>query len=201
MNHREPPHLSAGARRALRSLSLLLLPALTSEIAPALARQQTVAGQEQDAPRSASLPYLTVVGAPALRFQRSTPPPDLVTRPAAAAPPVPPLTPTEATVALANAAAAQSAARTARAHDEVPVTEIKVETPPPAAPAKPTPKAILPDDARPAVRPEDFLPYFQVPGSARQTGEVNVVVPVPAPANNGSIPVAPSTATYTQSPK
>lgn len=200
MNHREPP-LSAGARRALRGLSLLLIPALASEMAPALARQQPVAGQEPEAPRSASQPYLTVVGAPALRFQRNTPPPDLVARPAAAAPPIPPLTPTESSVAQANAAAAQSAARGARAQDEAPVTEIKVETPPPTAPVKPVPKAILPDDTRPAVRPEDFLPYFQIPGASRQTGEVNVVVPVPASANNGSLPVAPSSATYTQSPK
>ncbi len=185
----------------MRGISLLLVPALAPHLAPVLAYPPAVTEREADASGKASLPYLTVVGAPALRFQESIPPPDLVTRPAAAAPPVPPLSPTEATVALANAAAVQPPRRATRESDEAPVTDIKPDAAASPPPPKTVPKAILPDDTRPSVRPEDFLPYFQLPGSARSANEVNVIVPpssltAPAPA-----PIAPSSATYTQTPK
>jgi hypothetical protein len=59
---------------------------------------------------------------------------------------------------------------------------------------------MIPDDARPTIRAEDFLPYFQIPGSAQQPSDVTLLVPAarsaPAPA---AIP--PSSATYTQTPK
>ena len=55
--------------------------------------------------------------------------------------------------------------------------------PAPPISAKPIPPAILPDDTRPRVRAEDFLPYFRIPG-----------VPVPAQ-------LPPSSATYTQTPR
>lgn len=71
----------------------------------------------------------------------------------------------------------------------------------PSAPSIKTPPAILPDDLRSTVRPEDFLPYFQIPGSAQNPGDVTLLVPAlpknaPAPA---TIPA--SSATYTQTPK
>lgn len=202
MNHRETPPPPAGARRALRCLSLLLLPALAPEAAPALPRPRQAYGHGAAGQGSEALPYLTFVGAPPLRFQKATPPPDLVARPAAAAPPVPPLTPLETSVAQSNAAAARSATASARAADEAPVTEIKPEPATAApAPAKPTPKAILPDDTRPPVRPEDFLPYFQIPGSSKSTGEVNVIMPASALTAPAAAPLPPSSATYTQSPK
>lgn len=203
MNHREPPHLPVGARRALQCMSLLLLPAMASEAAPALPRQRLAPGQGPDARGSDPVPYLAVVGSPALRFQRSTPPPpDLVARPAAAAPPVPHLTPTESSVAQANLAAVQSVPQSGRPADEAPVTEIKPATAPAPTPVKATPPPILPDDTRPTVRPEDFLPYFQIPGSAKQANEVNVIMsPNAVTTSSGSIPVQPSSATYTQSPK
>jgi hypothetical protein len=47
----------------------------------------------------------------------------------------------------------------------------------------------LPDDLRQPTRPEDFLPYFQLPGPGVNPG-------VPAPA-----PLPPSSATYTQTPR
>ena len=148
-------------------------------------------------------PYLPVTGAPPLRFQEVAPPPDLVTQPAAAAPPTPALTPTEASVAQANAAAARSATITESPEPVAPAPESVEPAPIKATPATPPakiPAAILPDNARPSVRPEDFLPYFQIPGSAQNPADVTLLVPVPrsAPA---PAPLPPSSATYTQSPK
>ncbi len=200
MNHRESPPLSAGARRALRCLSLLLVPALAPDAAPAMPRSRHALGQGAGEHGGDSLPYLAMVGAPPLRFEKSTPPPDLVMRPAAAAPPVPSLTLTESSVALANEAAARSTAATTRGEDEPQVTELPVAkeaAPPP--PPKPTPRAIIPDDTRPKVRPEDFLPYFQIPGSARSANEVNVIMPASALTSPPPATLPPSTATYTQS--
>ena len=198
MNHREPPLLPAGARRALRYLSLLLLPALAPKSAHSLPHSRPVPGAPANLGGDEPAPYLPLLGALPLRFQSAPPPPDLTTRPAAAAPPVPAPSPTESSVAQANAAAVQPAAATKRVADETPLADLKPrETPPPA---KPVPPPILPDDARQAIRPEDFLPYFQIPGSAKQPGDVNVIVPAalaaPAPA-----PLPPSSVIYTQTPK
>ena len=202
MNHREPPSLPTGVRRALRCLSLLLLPVLAPEAAPALPRHRQAFGPGADGPGSDSLPYLTFVGAPPLRFQKATLPPDVIARPSAGAPPVPALTPTELAVALANADAARSATTSARPPEEAPSPDIKAETKPPApAPTKPVPAAIMPDDMRPSVRPEDFLPYFQIPGSAKASGEARVIMPANAFTPPASTPLPPSSATYTQSPK
>ncbi len=65
-----------------------------------------------------------------------------------------------------------------------------------ASSEKSTPLSILPDETRPQVRPEDFLPYFQAPGSG-QHPNVDVVMPVPwgTPVNP---PPIPSSATYIQ---
>ncbi len=195
MNHREPPPLSAGTRRALHCLSLILLPALATDGVQALPHPgQSESGRSRHA---APIPYLPVMGAPPLRFQEVLPPPDPVTRPVAAAPPVPALTPTESSVALANAAAARSAT-IVEASDAVPVkTETVSAASKPVAPAK-LPPAILPDSIRPTVRPEDFLPYFQVPGMPQASGDIMPSAPksVPEPAR-----LPPSAATYRQSPK
>ena len=193
MNHREPPHLPAGVRRALRCLSLLLVPAMTLDEGLAGPRLRSTIRPTAD-----STPYLPVLGSPSLRVEEALPPPDLVTRPAAAAPPVPALTPAESSVAVANADAARS---TAVAPDDATPVDVKPAAGPSTpAPAVKTPAPILPDSAHPVVHAEDFLPYFQVPGSARPQGDVNVFVPgaISAPAQP-SLP--PSTATYTQSPK
>lgn len=199
MNHRETPSLSTGVSRGLRSLPLLLLPVLASESAPALPHHRAsglgVAGQGSD-----SLPYLAFVGAPPLRFQKAVLPPEVLTRPAAGAPPIPPLTPTEVSVAEANAAAARSATAGPLSPEQT-AAAAKADGKPAPAPAKPVPKAILPDDTRPAVRPEDFLPYFQIPGAGKSANEVNVIMPAGAPSAPTAAPLPPSSATYTQSPK
>ncbi len=198
MNHREPPHLSAGTRRALHCLSLLLLPALAPDGAHALPRSTApTAGSGR---RTDPHPYLPALGAPLLRFQEAAPPPDLVTRPAAAAPPMPALTPTESSVAQANAAAARSTTVN-EATPPLPATPLTAETtstktvPPPGK--APTP--ILPDSTRPSVRPEDFLPYFQIPGSAQTPSDVTLLVPAPK-APPAPAPLPPSSATYRQTP-
>lgn len=178
-------------------MSMLLLPALVPEAAPALPRER----RAPEAAGSDSVPYLKVIDTLPLRFQHSEPPPSFITRPVGGAPPVPPLTPAESSILQANAAAAQSVARATRPPDEAPVTEIKSAVTPPPVPAKPTPAAILPDDARPSIRPEDFLPYFQIPGSAKQANEVNVIMPASAVTAPAPAALPPSTATYTQSPK
>jgi hypothetical protein len=196
MNLREPPPWSAGARRALRCLSLLLLPAIAPSAALSIPRPRSTAGAAVEAPGPDPVPYLPAFGALPLRFQRALPPPDLVTKPAAGAPPVPALSPTESTVAQANTAAAQSAPIIP------PVPTPAVEPKPAEKPARPKPAApsILPDDTRPTIRPEDFLPFFQIPGSAKTPGDVNLVVPASFTAPTAA-PLPPSSATYTQTPK
>jgi hypothetical protein len=199
MNHREPPHLPVGVRRMLRCLSLLLLPALAPEAAPAWPRQRQAPRPGDSGSGSESLPYLTTMGAPQLRFQKALPPPDLSGRPGAAAPPVPSLSPIESTVALANLAAARFTSISARTDDVAPVTELPSETKAVPAPVKAVPPPILIDDTRPAVKPEDFLPFFQIPGTAPRAGETTVIVPATLPVAPTAAPLPPSSATYTQS--
>ena len=196
MNHREPTHGPKGVRRALHCLAFLL-PALATESLPAAVRPRAALGLPSGHHGTEPAAYLPALGAPPLRFAEVAPPPDLVSRPAAAAPPQPALSMTESSVALANAAAAQSAA--IRTSDTVSSPEPKAEATASAA-AKPAPSSILPDENRPQVRPEDFLPFFQIPGSATQPGDVTLVVPVP---RNVPAPVAlpTSSATYTQTQK
>jgi hypothetical protein len=177
MNHREPPQLPSGMRKALRCLSLLLVPALALDQGHAGTRlRSTIRTGSEPAP------YLPIVGSPALRFEEALPPPDLVTRPAAAAPPVAALSPAESSVAVANSDAARSTV--------VPPDDTGTDKPvvPPPAPQTKTPAPILPDTLHPITRPEDFLPYFQIPSVTQSS--------VPGPA-----PLPPSTATYTQTPR
>ena len=220
MNHREQTHLRVCVRRALHALSLLLLPTVAPKNFSALTNSRAIPGRpgKSDAD-SSPLPYLSVLGAPALRFQEAPPPPDLSTRPAAAAPPVPALTLTETTVAQANLAAAHTstppppvpapaaespaenakpAPAPATSDPALAASKRSADGPAPTAPAK-TAQPILPDESHPSVRPEDFLPYFQIPGAGGQPG-VNVIMPA-VPTASGSLPVPPSSATYTQSPK
>lgn len=174
----------------MRWLTAFLLPA----IGPGVVYGPPLAGRAHKPSvadlRRTQLPYLPVCGAPPLRFERPAPPPDVATDPPAAAPPIPSLDPTETIVASANTAAMQPVEPAPPATAE----------PAPAAPAKADPRAILPDDTRPPVRAEDFLPFFRVPGAGRGTSGATLVVPgvpaaPPGPAN------APSSATYTQTPR
>jgi hypothetical protein len=103
-------------------------------------------------------------------------------------------------VAQANAAAAQSATmRNLPVVDTKPDKSNPKETPPPAKPAGP--RSILPDDTRPSVKPEDFLPFFQIPGTAKAPGEASLIIPASALVAPTASPIPPSSATYTQTPK
>lgn len=198
MNHREPPQLPAGVRRALHCL-LLALPALAPEKASALPRTRPP-GSGPHLTDLGAAPYLPQIGTLGLRFQDPPaplpePPPkvDRVAVPSVTAPPL-------AAVANANAAAVQSTGDPPSAATSPSTTPAPSDKT--AAPASVrTPPAILPDSVRPSVRPEDFLPYFQVPGSATRAADVNLFLPSApaAPASPGTLPA--SSATYTQSPK
>ena len=147
-------------RQALTGLACLLLPGIAPESTAARARQRELR-------TPLPLPYLVATGPPALRFQALQVPPEPVLRPVAKGPPVPGPTAEETVVAVANTEAVQ------RPRDNGPP-----QPGPVVQPSKPAPKAILPDDTRPAIRAEEFLPYFQVPGA-----------------------LPPSSATYTQTPR
>jgi hypothetical protein len=188
MNHREPPHPTAGVRRAKLCLALLL-PAL---LAPAGAH---AALRSKAAPKADPNAYLPTVAAPALRFQTPTPPRDQIARlifpkPAAKPEIAPALPKADVTPRVAKAAAAETPDAAAQADTKPAVT----------ASARP-PAQIIPDDTRNAVQAEDFIPFFQLPGSVRAPGGLNVIVPLPAPSAvpaPGALP--PSSATFRQTP-
>ena len=122
----------------------------------------------RSAPDDSSAPYLRVVGSLPLRIQPAPVTPTPAARTAASGPPFP----------VAPAVTAPAA--------ETPAT------PPPAEPAP-----IIPDETRPRVQPEDFLPYFQFPGSPGTPRDVSVAAPLnlaPNPPHHGT----PSTAIYRQ---
>jgi len=135
-------------------------------------------------------PYLLVVGPPALRFREAIEPqPDLSTRPPAGAPPHP-LSGQSVAQPTATRAEAESPRQPSTAPAPASSASPGQKTAPDTGPA---PSPILPDDVRPRVRPEDFLPYFQFPGSRPNPEDVSSVPTAPAP---GMQP--PSSATYKQ---
>ena len=135
-------------------------------------------------PEAEEIPYLASAGAPPLRFRAMAAPlPPIVALAPVAEPPPP-----------EKAAAAPIPARPAAA---VPPAARPAAPPPPAAaprekPPQRAPSPVLSDDTRAPVRSEDFLPYFQLPGTPGQPEDVRVP-PVPA-----TLP--PSSATYLQTP-
>lgn len=183
MNQSAHPPRPADARWAGLRLVLCLLPGAAIS-APSVA-PETIG--------PANRPYLAVVGAPALRFGEAPPPPPLWVRPVAGAPPT---LPSESAPAATNAIDAP----TEPASENIPTTPAStadvIVLPGGTPPAK-SPPPILPDDTRPKVRAEDFLPFFQFPGTASSASDVTVVTPAvpgaPAPA-----PMPRSSATYRQ---
>lgn len=205
MTYRDSPHPPVRVRLALRCLALLVIPALVPHRGHALTRSRPP-GSGPELRHADPIPYLTILGGPALRFQEATPPPDLTVRPPASAPPIPASSEIEAAVGVANVAAILPAPPSATSPDDPtapasPKAGANPLTPSSAIPGK-TPLPILPDTVRPSVRPEDFLPYFQVPGAVRQNPNATVIVPatglsLEAPAAGVTIP--PSSASYNQS--
>lgn len=185
MNQRAKKPRPVDARLAGFRLALSLLPAVAISAPTTLAPEYF--------PATRSRPYLAIVGAPDFRFG-SPPPPD--SRPVASAPPQPAAEPSE----TAPPPAADPA-MTAVAAPVVPASE------PAQAPAQPdpapapspqkTPPPIIPDNTRSRVRAEDFLPYFQFPGSGNSNGDVTILAPG-APAAPSASAIPPSSATYRQ---
>lgn len=181
--------LLEGAGRALRCLSLALIPALTTEAGPANMAARSATNRAQDKNTEAkpsfseSAPYLAVIAPPALRFREAPAPISFELEPvpmgtaAIDDPSLPPVTPYQAPAAP-EAEAVKIKAKVVTEEAKIPTKEV------------PT---ILPDDLRREVRPEDVLPFFQFP-RGRATIGVSVPVPpqVPAPTQ------VPSSATYRQ---
>ncbi len=151
-----------GIRQTLRGLGLLLLSGLGPEAISDQYRHRTGPpfGGRMTAKESA--PYLPAIGSPGLRFREPEPVPAMIVRPVAVGSPMPGLNVIETTVAVANTTASLGPLNPTQGSVDpanVPPVEQK-----PTPTKKPAP-AILPDDAKPPVRPEDFLPYFQIPGA------------------------------------
>jgi hypothetical protein len=196
MNHREPPHPSAAVRQALLCLAPLLLTAVTPHRVNAIPRRPVITFTARVAE---TIPYLPINGAPPLRFAEAPAPVKPAdplralsenTLSASAQTSTPPLgtdsTPVDGTSSSALSEALAGEAATAPRDS--------------AAPAAKSPAPILTDEVRPTVRAEDFLPYFQIPASARKPGDVTLLVPgIPTPPAPGTLPA--SSATYTQTPK
>lgn len=193
MNHREPPHLPAGMRRAVYGLSLALLQVMASADATALPQTRPL-GSGPERLHVGSPPYLTAVGPCALRFQTPAPPPaireiiPITAMPAAAS---------EDTATVASNEAAHPGTEHAPPGPSV-ATESAASAPSTGVPAK-SPQPILRDNITPTVRAEDFLPYFQIPGSAQNPSDVTLLVPA-APSAPAPAAIPPSSATYRQTP-
>ena len=180
--------------RYLRMLSLLLLQhALAPGNIDAHARSRLPLNSSGNPSTDVeSRPYLRIAGILPLRIKAAPPPPDLITKPAAGAPPQP------AAVAPTASPASASALPLAEPAGQLPGNPAQAD-PSPAVPPAPTnttpPTSILPDDTRTSTRPEDFLPFFQFPDANH---DVTVVVPVTAarPPAPGQQP--PSSASYQQ---
>ncbi len=184
MPNRAPtPPSPATPRHALRGLVCLVLLGWLAK--PASAR---IRSHPRSAPDDSSAPYLRVVGSLPLRIQPAPVTPTPAARTAASGPPFP--------VAPAVTAPAAETPATPPSTATLPPADITpapaTATPPPAEPAP-----IIPDETRPRVQPEDFLPYFQFPGSPGTPRDVSVAAPLnlaPNPPHHGT----PSTATYRQ---
>jgi len=204
MNQREPTTAPQGVGQALPCLALLLLPLLMAQRAWSRPVRLPVGNIGQ-----ISQPYLSAIGAPLLRFAEAAPPPDLAGRPAAAGGPPHPAAAEEpeTDTSIANPQRRKTGVTPpARADVMIEPTPNPPGTiaeparkPAPGstdapAPETRTPPPILQDELHPQARPEDFLPFFQIPST--HSGDNSTVAEPRTPA-----PLPPSSATYTQTPR
>jgi translation initiation factor IF-2 len=181
MNFRANKRLQVHMRKLWYYCFFGFTPAIASKVGEshlggAVSRPVPIGQQE------ASQPYLTAVGAPPLRFEEPVPFPSPAAPDAAGAArdpasPKPPA-PRPAPSAPAGPAAAQQKTLPAPASSTRAAGQ-------PASPDSAQP-SIIPDEMRPRVRPEEFLPFFQLPGQGAPS----------APAPNPPATLPPSTATY-----
>jgi hypothetical protein len=152
---------------------------------------------------SESTPYLVALGAAPLRFQEEAPLPNFSKRlPAEASPsPSDAVSDSDQSLVGSNSTAATPDRPDVILPAQPPAYERNGGTAPfPANNPPPPPPAIIPDDTRPAVRPEDFLPFFQLPGFGPRSSGVRVILPVPMNAPSATTPPPVSSATYNQIP-
>jgi len=180
MNFRANKRFLAQVRKIWYYCFVGFSPALASKVGErhlsGAERQHVPVGQLE-----ASHPYLTVVGAPPLRFEEPVQFPS-------PAPPAP------APVAARDSAAPRPSEPAPKGPAQPPAAAQNTLPAPansarsagqPASPDSAEP-SIIPDELRPRVKPEEFLPFFQLPGSRAPS----------APAPDAPPPLPPSTATY-----
>ena len=176
------PLPAKGAPRTVFALFLWL--------APVMAISAPTNLSDDPGGRILSRPYLLVTGIMSLRFAEPPPPPDLTTRLPAGAPAT--LLTADAPPESASAAKSVTAAdKPAEAGAAKAAAGASTDPTGPAERDKATaaiPPSIIPDDTRPKVKAEDFLPFFQFPGSPTNDAPVS-----PPPGRQ-----PPSTATYRQ---
>lgn len=158
-----PSRLRTPIDRSIRSAGALwisLLPALSSA---AVGRSSIPAALDRPGfdHHGFSRPYLAVILPPPLRFAAAVPAPAEMPRLAS----LEPIVKSEPTT-VAQPTAPSDAASAAPLQPSPPARPATGE-PPLADPTRgPAPVRILPDDVRREIRPEDFLPYFILPGSS-----------------------------------
>ncbi len=143
-----------------------------------------------------SVPYLQAVGFVSLRFQSPPLPPVPVARPAGNGPPLPSTAGSPPPDKDTTAAAPTPEHPAPETLSPEVISPPEATTPPAAKPARAVSPPILPDETRPRVQAEDFLPFFQFPGSPTP-GDVQLIGPIhTAPTTPDHPP--PSSATYRQ---
>lgn len=189
MNHRETTSVPFGAVSALLCMALLLP-------TTGFARGCPLAGTPSAAMLVQDHPYLVSVGAPSLRF--AEPPPEALQRPNLSPAPIASTSDVIPPESLASSSLPTDSTATSGTPSTAIAKPSANNTTGEQPAASHTPPPIIPDEVRPRVRPEDFLPFFQIPVS--QPGDVNVVVPAARSASApATIPI--SSATYTQTPR
>ena len=169
------PATPARPRHVLRGLVCTLVLGWAGKSAAARLKSPRTVPPEQPTT------YLLVTGPLPLRFQPAPPAPEATARPAGSGPPFPVAKPAEPAIAPPPATTLSEATPAPADVILPPVTPAKTDSPP-----------IIPDDTRRRVQAEDFLPFFQFPGSP-DAPSVQLVVP-PNPPHHAT----PSTATYRQ---
>jgi len=209
MNHREPTRTPSRVRPSSRMLALLLLPVLLPEYAVGTPRPRPSAGLPVRVEPEAPSPYLRQVGPVPLRFQLAPPPP--APWPASLAPTdettVTGPSPSDATIVTQASlpvqdptpVAATDEESTATVAERGPTSTGGASSPPAKAGPERTPSPILVDELHATVRPEDFLPFFLLPGTKAGEAGTTLMVPVPRQAVP-STPMPPSSATYNRLP-
>lgn len=191
MNHRETTSVPFGAVSALLCMALLLP-------TTGFARGCPLAGTPSAAMLVQDHPYLVSVGAPSLRFAEPPPPPEALQRPNLSPAPIASTSDVIPPESLASSSLPTDSTATSGTPSTAIAKPSANNTTGEQPAASRTPPPIIPDEVRPRVRPEDFLPFFQIPVS--QPGDVNVVVPAARSASApATIPI--SSATYTQTPR